>query len=252
MSAQASSIEGVFPRLSASAEPVSHTSDLATDPISDAISAPTSNSEPPPASAPSAQRPEAPLPPSFTASLLAGEGEDGPLNLVRDATRFGIGIGLSSLYGVALGARHGGRALFSQAVVVPSALLAIAALGIPALYIGLALFDAPLAPARLISATARSSARTGLVLAGLAPAAALFVVTTSDSTGAAVAAAIGLLIAGVLGLHGLVAELFLALDKAPATTRVASRLALVGFGAFAVALTLRLWLPAVMHLGGGK
>jgi hypothetical protein len=268
MSAHATSLERMFPRPSASTEPFSPTSAPVAIPIAIPIAVPIAIPiavplaapvsalvtcvSPSPASSPSAQRPAAPLPPSFAASLLAGEGDDGPLNLAREATRFGVGLGLSSLYGIAIGARQGGLALFSQAAIVPSALLAIAALGVPALYIGLALFDAPLAPARLVSATARSSARTGLVLAGLAPAAALFVVTTSDATGAAFAAAIGLLIAGVLGLRGILGELSVALAEAPLTTRTASRFALLGFGVFAIALALRLWLPGVEHVGGGR
>jgi hypothetical protein len=156
-----------------------------------------------------------PLPPSFTASLLAGEGA---FSAVREAARFGVGLGLAALYGLSLGARQGGKAFFVHAAGVPAALLAVSALGIPALYIILALFDAPIEHPRVIAATARAAARSGLVLAGLAPAAALFVVSSDRTATAAIAGAIGLAVAGMLGLVRLLSELRGALEKAPITT----------------------------------
>ncbi len=79
--------------------------------------------------------------PGWAAALL--EVDDDWRALAR---RVAIGAALSAIYGVALGAREGGLALALHAVGVPSALLAVCALGLPALYIVLALFDAPLAP----------------------------------------------------------------------------------------------------------
>src|SRR5690606_21991871 len=92
------------------------------------------------------------------------------------AGRLGTGAALSAIYGIALGAREGGIALLVHAIGVPAALLAVCGLGLPALFIVLALFDAPLSPTKAIAAAARGCASAGLVLAGLAPLAALYVV----------------------------------------------------------------------------
>lgn len=193
--------------------------------------------------------PPKPLPASWTASLLSDQGD---FNLAREAARFGVGIGLAALYGVSLGARQGGRAFFTHAAGVPAALLAITALGIPALYIVLALFDAPIEPPRMIAAAARAAARSGLLLAGLAPAAALFVVSSDRAETAAAAAAVGLFVAGALGLHRLLAELRASLQHAAVTTRATAGLAFLGFGVFAIALAARIWWATLPLIGGVK
>lgn len=236
MQAHASSVEGVFPV-----------------PLSNAIPEPSALSAtaeaPPRVGAalegllPAEPRP---LPPSWTASLLADEGEFSPS---REATRFVVGLGLAALYGVSLGARQGGRAFFAHAAGVPAALLAISALGVPALYIVLALFDAPIEPPRVITAATRAAARSGLLLAGLAPAAALFVVSSDRAETAAVAGGIGLLVAGAISLHRLLRELRGALESAPLTTRTTAGFALVGFGVFAIALAARIWWATLPLLG---
>jgi hypothetical protein len=191
----------------------------------------------------------APLSASWTASLLSDPGD---FSAAREAARFGVGIGLTALYGVALGARQGGKAFFAHAAGVPAALLAVSALGVPALYIVLALFNAPIEPARVVAASARAAARSGLLLAGLAPAAALFVVSSDRAETAAVAGALGLFVAGALGLHRLLGELRASLERAPFTTRAAAGLALLGFGLFATVLAARIWWAALPLLGGGK
>jgi hypothetical protein len=191
--------------------------------------------------------PPKPLPASWTASLLSDQGD---FNVKREAARFGVGIGLAALYGVSLGARHGGKAFFAHAAGVPAALLAITALGIPALYIVLALFDAPIEPPRMIAAAARAAARSGLLLAGLAPAAALFVVSSDRAETAALAGALGLFVAGALGLHRLLSELRGSLQHAAVTTRATASLAFLGFGVFAIALAARIWWATLPLIGG--
>ncbi len=199
--------------------------------------------------APAAPTPHAALPalPSATAALLA---EAPDFVASREAVRFAKGLGLAATYGVALGARHGGRSFLLHAAFVPSAIVAVAAVGVPALYIALGLLDAPIDHARIASASARAAARTGLVLAGLAPAAALFVVTSAAPGSAALAASAGLFVAGLIGLRSLRAEVSAALEAAPARMRLLAALTTTGFSLFAVALAARIWTSALPLLGG--
>ncbi|MFO0756528.1 MAG: hypothetical protein U0359_08565 [Byssovorax sp.] len=199
---------------------------------------------------PAAVDPAAPVsPPSFSADLLA---EDPDFSALRELRRFATGLGLSALYGLSLGARQGGKAFFHHAAGVPAALLAVAALGVPALYITLALFDAPIEPPRAIRAAARATAQAGLTLAGLAPAAALFVVSSDLPHTAAIAGAFGLVIGGVFGLRVLFAEVRAALREARVSLKLTAALGCAGFGLFAVALAARIWTSALPLIGGGR
>ncbi|WP_437720329.1 hypothetical protein [Sorangium sp. So ce861] len=187
--------------------------------------------------------------PGWTASLLA---ERQAADLRQDLARFGVGVGLASLYGLALGARQGGASLVQHAAGVPAAMVAVACLGVPALTIVLTLFDAPLDPARALSATARAAAATGLVLGGLAPAAALFVVTSGAHETAAMMGLIGLAVGGVMGVRVLLHDLGAVLrpDRGPLTWS-GTTAALLGFAGFAVALALRVWWGTLPILRGG-
>lgn len=245
MQAHASSVDSVFPLPTAIPQPPVLSAPAETPPRVEAAE------DPSPATVREAAAPpgERPLPASWTASLLADEGEFSP---TRQASRFAVGLGLASLYGVSLGAREGGSAFFTHAAGVPAALLAISALGVPALYILLALFDAPIEPPRVIAAATRAAARSGLLLAGLAPAAALFVVSSDRTETAAVAGALGLFVAGAISLHRLLRELRDALESAPLATRTTAGFALLGFGVFAVALAARIWWATLPLLGGAR
>jgi hypothetical protein len=183
--------------------------------------------------------------------LLRTEG--GTRGSRAEAVRFGAGLGLAAVYGLALGARGGGAALFVNALGTPAALLAVGAVGVPAFAIVLALLNAPIDGARLTEVTARAVATTGLVLAGLAPAALLFALTSSTQGAATATATLGLLLAGVLGLTQLLVGLQRAIASADDGTRFLALLASLGFGLFAIALAARVWsttLPA-LALGGG-
>lgn len=168
------------------------------------------------------------------------------------ARRAGTGAALSMVYGLALGARSGGLSLLEHAVGVPAALVAVTLLGLPALYIVLALFDAPLSLHRAGSAAARGIASAGIVLAGLAPLAALYVVTSSSEGGAAVAGAMGLMVGGTLGLRHLASTLSAALREADSATRTVAGLAQLGFILFAALLAWRVWGALLPLLGGAS
>lgn len=243
MQAPALPIEGVFPPSSRH----SH-EDLVTA-ATLVSSAPAEREETPRAeTAPSVPPPVA-IPPSWTADLLA---EDAAPALRREATRFAVGLGLAAVYGLAIGARTGGFSLVRHAIGVPTALLAAFGVGVPALYIFLALVDAPVAPGAMAAAATRATASAGLVLAGLAPAAALFVVTSERPGAAALAASVGLALGGAFGLGNVVSDLRKAIADARVTTRFTSDLAFGAFGLFAIVVALRVWASLLPVLGGAR
>ena len=183
---------------------------------------------------------------SWAQHLLEPDG-DIRTSLQRGAS----GIGLAAIYGAALGARDGGWSLITHAIGVPSALLVIGLMGLPSLYIVLALFRAPLSTHHATCAATRGIASGGLVLAGLAPLTALYVVTSTSADAAAIAGALGLMLGGALGLRHLLATLQEALAGAPLSTRVFATAAQAGFGLFAVVLAWRVWASVLPLLGGG-
>jgi hypothetical protein len=184
--------------------------------------------------------------PGWTSQLLETEGS--ALALARRAA---IGGGLAAIYGLALGSREGGLSILTHAVGVPAALFAVALLGVPALYIVLALFDAPLSPRKAVAAAVRGCASAGLVLAGLAPLAAIYVLGSESAEGAGVAAAIGLALGGLLGLRHLSATLKEALARADSATRFMAVLAQIAFALFAIMLAWRVWSALLPMIGGG-
>jgi hypothetical protein len=183
--------------------------------------------------------------PSWASELLEVRGD--ARDLLRRAA---LGAGLAAIYGVALGARDGVVSMAIHAVGVPAAILAVCALGLPALYIVLALFDAPLSPRDAIGAAVRGCATAGLALAGLAPLAALYVVGSETPEAASIAAGLGLALGGALGLRHLLATMREALMRADSATRAMAAVAQIGFGLFAIILAWRVW-AALLPLCGG-
>lgn len=166
--------------------------------------------------------------------------------------RAAAGAGLAALYGVALGAREGGLAMLTHALGVPAAIFAVCVLGVPALYIVLGFFDAPLSAREALGAAVRGCASAGLVLAGLAPLAALYVVGSETAEGAAIAGTLGLMLGGALGLRHLVSTLSEALAEADSATRLMATLAQLGFSLFAVILAWRVWAALLPLVGGAS
>lgn len=194
-------------------------------------------------------------PRTLAARLLGTNEPTATPSLAHEAARFACGLGLASLYGLAIGAREGGRALLDNALGAPSAMLAVGALGVPSFAIVLALMNAPVDGLRLAAVTSRATATTGLVLAGLAPAAALFALTSSTREAAVLTALLGLLVGGALGLWRLLFGLRSALSGADSATRILGTVVSGGFGIFAIALAARLWsstLPALVLAGGAR
>lgn len=171
-----------------------------------------------------------------------------PIELARRAA---VGLALASISGLAMGLREGPVAMAVHAAGVPIALGAVAALGVPSLYVVLALFDAPLDARAAAAAAARGIAAAGLVLAGLAPAIAVFVVTSATSDGAALASGAALLAGGAIGLGHLIRVVASALERADSATRAMAVLVLAGFTVFAIALASRVWGSLLPVLVGG-
>lgn len=176
---------------------------------------------------------------SFLAPSAEGAGAD-------EARRFVVALGLSAVYGVALGLRGGARLMLIEALAIPAASLAVAALGVPALAILLALADAPVRAPELLDAAARGAARVGLILLGLAPPVALFAVTTEDAGSAVLLGGVGLGVAWAFGLRAFSREVL----ARSGASRARATLATIGFALFATALAGRVWLAALGALWG--
>jgi len=183
---------------------------------------------------------------TFAEGALATDGA--PIELARRAA---IGLALASIAGLAMGLREGPIAMAVHAAGVPIALGAVAALGVPSLYVVLALFDAPLDPRAAASAAARGIAAAGLVLAGLAPAIGLFVVTSATAEAATLASAAALVAGGAIGLGHVIRVVGTALERADSATRTMAMLVLAGFALFAIALASRVWGSLLPVLVGG-
>jgi hypothetical protein len=175
-----------------------------------------------------------------------------PTSWTAEARRFATALGLASLYGLGLGTREGGMALVEHALFTPLAIAAVVVLAVPSLYIGLAIFDAPVRPLAMAHAAACGARIAGLVLAGLAPAAALYVVSSAATGAAAAAATCGLFVAAVLGLRTFFATLRPALAPADHATRTMAALLGTVFSIVAILVAVRVWFGMLPLLGGGS
>jgi len=160
---------------------------------------------------------------------------------LQEVTRLGAGLGLAALYGLALGARSGGVALVQHALAASAGLAAVGVLGLPALFVLLALVNAPVSPGSMLAAGARSLASAGFVLAGLAPSAALLAVTIESADAAAFVTRAGLTLAGGIGLFQLTSSMRAMLAALPAEQRFKCNALLFGFALFAIMLAARVW-----------
>jgi hypothetical protein len=165
-----------------------------------------------------------------------------------EARRLAIAVGLASLFGVSLGLRKGGAAIALAAAGTPTGILAVASVAVPAFAIVLALADAPVDAMALAKATSRAAAKAGLVLAGLAPAAALFVVTLEDAITVTIVGFGGLFLSGAVASRSFSNELAPLIKSAPAATRAAMSFAMPTFLVFAAVLAARVWWIALPFL----
>lgn len=166
--------------------------------------------------------------------------------------RLGAGLALSAVFGLALGMRVGGAQLLRHAVGVPLGLLVVAGVAAPALFVRLSLLDAPLHASRMLAAVARATNAAGLVLAGLAPAMALLVVTIESPAAAGWTSGLGLALAGGIGLFTLLAEVRQSVAGVALwqQSRIFGTLAV--FAVLSCALAARAWHAWLPLLGGAQ
>jgi hypothetical protein len=185
----------------------------------------------------------------WAARLVAA---DRPTDLVDLGRRAAAGLGLSALYGVALGARQGGRALLVHAAGVPLGLLLVALLGAPSMFVFLSLCRAPIDGTDVASTAARGLGSAGLLLAGLAPAVALFVVSSETPQAAASVVRLGLFLGGGVALARAASQIARLSYRGAVGSVVGGAGIAVGFAVFSVFLALRIWNHVLPILGGAS
>lgn len=194
------------------------------------------------------------LPPSWTERILDVAGAAGaatPSEWAREGQRLAVAIGLASLFGAAIGLRVGGPAIVVHALGVSLGILAVCGLAVPALAIVLALVNASVDALGLARATSRAAAAAGLLLAGLAPGAALFALTVEDAITVTLVGIGGLALGGVLGMRSFVRALAPQLQGSDGRARRLSMVALPLFLVFAAILGARIWWVMLPIVRGG-
>ena len=193
--------------------------------------------------------------PAWTERILDITPDGGPATAAtwaREAQRLAVAIGLASLFGAALGLRVGGAAILTHAAGVALGIVAVCGLAVPALAIILALVDASIDALGLARATSRAAAAGGLLLAGLAPGAALFALTVEDGITVTLVGMGGLTLAGLLAMRSFVQQLA---PHVKGSDGGAPRLALVAiplFLVFASVLGARIWWVMLPIVRGGS
>jgi len=169
----------------------------------------------------------------------------------EDGRRLATGLGLAATFGATLGLRSGGAALLMHAAGVTAGVLTVPAVAVPAFAIVLALADVPVDAQALGRATSRAVAKAGLVLAGLAPAAALYVVTVEDAITVTCVGFGALVLAGALAARSFDMDLRGPLAAAPARAQTVMVVAMPAFLAFTATLALRVWWLTLPILAAG-
>jgi hypothetical protein len=175
--------------------------------------------------------------------------DDGTCSTWTDeARRLAAAASLSAIFGASLGLRHGGVSLVWGAIGAPLGILAVGALAAPALGILLALANSPLDAKDLARATTRAAVKAGLLLAGVAPATTLFVVTVEDAITVTIVGFGALTVAGAVAARSFQGDLEPMLAKTTEAQRFVVRVAIWSFLAFAGCLALRVWWLALPML----
>jgi hypothetical protein len=126
-------------------------------------------------------------------------------------------------------------------VGVPLGLAVGVVLGTPAFLVGLLHVGVKIDAAGVLAIAARAVATAGLVLGGLAPLAALVLVSSEEAWGAAVFAWIALLSAGALALRSLGRGIRELLGTAPSERRFAGYAIALAFALVTALLAVRVW-----------
>jgi hypothetical protein len=185
----------------------------------------------------------------WAARLLLDDPNAGLADLARGGA---LGLGLSAFYGLALGARQGGRQLLVHALGVPLGLFLVVLVGAPSMYVFLSMCRAPIDGRALASTAARGLCRAGILLAGLAPAVALFVVSSATPAAASSIVLLGLLLGGGVALTRMTWEVLRAAVRGHAVSVLGGIAIAIGFAVFSAALAIRIWSAVLPILGGAS
>ncbi len=161
------------------------------------------------------------------------------------AGRFACGLALMASYGLGLSVT-GGHPI-RHILGVPSAALAVLAIGAPSLFIALSLFNVPIDLRAMLRANASAIATLGAILAGLTPAITLFGLTSGPGS-AIFVAAVGLVLGSVVAAHRFVRDV--TAETHDSATTVMSWLVCGGFLFFTAVLSLRVWMFTLPIFGG--
>jgi len=189
---------------------------------------------------------------TFAAWLLSPSDAREAPDVRREAARLGAGLGLAALFGASLGLRVGGASIAQHALGATAGLVAVAAVAAPAFSVVLALLDAPTDSVALARSTASAIARAGLVLGGLAPAAALYVLTVEDGVTATGTAVVGFVLSGLIAGSSLSRDLRAQAAAGSAAAQRWLRVAVPLFLVFAAMLAWRVWWLALPILRGTR
>ena len=169
----------------------------------------------------------------------------------REGQRLLVATGLASLFGAAIGLRGGGAAILTHAAGVAAGIVAVCGLAVPALAIILALVNASIDALGLARATSRAAAAGGLLLAGLAPGAALFALTVEDSITVTLVGMGGLTLAGILAMRSFVRQLAPHIKRSDGGAPRLAVIAIPLFLVFASVLGARIWWVMLPIVRGG-
>jgi hypothetical protein len=126
--------------------------------------------------------------------------------------------------------------------------VAVALFGAVPFYILLAHAGSDLSSSAVSAALVKAIASAAVVLAGIAPATALLVTSTEGEWAAGLYAALGLALAGAIGLRSLCRDLL----GGESCMTVRAQAAVVGFAVFAALLSGRVWWSLLPVLGGAS
>ncbi|MBN2196300.1 MAG: hypothetical protein JW751_26035, partial [Polyangiaceae bacterium] len=127
-------------------------------------------------------------------------------SLAPGARQLAKGLALASVFGVSLGLREGGWAIPIHGVGVPLGLVAVVALGAPAFLIGLLHAGLRIDAVRVFEMAVRAIGTAGSMLGGLAPLAALVLVSSEETLDASIFAWLALVTSGALAVRTLFRE----------------------------------------------
>jgi hypothetical protein len=169
-----------------------------------------------------------------------------------EARRVALGLGLAAIFGATIGLRAGSGGVLGNALGAALGFVAVAAVAVPSLAIVLALTNVPVDPPALARATTRAVAKAGLLLAGLAPAAALYAASVEDAITVKVVALGGLVLAGAIGMGSFRHDLDAPLRQEGSKPSAVQSFAIPAFLVFSAVLALRVWYLTLPVLTGAS